>query len=107
MRGEQETHESVRSGAAGVSIVLLLFLLIPGTVRAESYSVTVEHNATATMRDGTKLRADIYRPKAEGKFPVLLVRTPYDKSGPMGFGLRAAARGYIVIAQDVRGRYES
>jgi putative CocE/NonD family hydrolase len=59
------------------------------------------------MRDGVTLRADIYRPKAEGKFPVLLVRTPYDKTGSMGFGLRAAARGYAVIAQDVRGRFES
>ncbi len=107
MRGEQETHENVWSRAAGVSIVLLLFLLIPGTVLAESYGVTVEHNATATMRDGTKLRADIYRPKAEGKFPVLLVRTPYDKTQEMEFGVRAAARGYVVVAQDVRGRFQS
>jgi putative CocE/NonD family hydrolase len=67
----------------------------------------VEHNATAVMRDGTKLRADIYRPKAEGKFPVLLVRTPYDKTREMEFGVRAAARGYVVVAQDVRGRFQS
>jgi putative CocE/NonD family hydrolase len=107
MRGEQETHENVGSRAVGVSIVLPLFLLIPGTVAAESYGVTVEHNATATMRDGTKLRADIYRPKAEGKFPVLLVRTPYDKTPEMEFGVRAAARGYVVVAQDVRGRFQS
>jgi len=59
------------------------------------------------MRDGVTLRADIYRPKAEGKFPVLLVRTPYDKNGEVEFGLKAAARGYVVIAQDVRGRYTS
>jgi uncharacterized protein len=74
---------------------------------AESFPVTVEHNVVATMRDGAKLRADIYRPSAEGKFPVLLVRTPYDKTGELGFGARAAARGYVVIAQDVRGRFES
>ena len=59
------------------------------------------------MRDGITLRADIYRPKADGKFPVLLVRTPYDKQWIMAFGLKAAARGYVVIAQDVRGRFES
>jgi len=59
------------------------------------------------MRDGVTLRADIYRPKADGKFPVLLVRTPYDKNGEVNFGLKAAARGYVVIAQDVRGRYTS
>src|SRR5258707_881477 len=69
MRGEQETSENVWSRAAGASIVLLPFLLMPGTVEAESYGVTVEHNATAVMRDGTKLRAGIYRPEAEGEFP--------------------------------------
>lgn len=71
------------------------------------YCVTVEHNVAAKMRDGIVLRADIYRPKAEGKFPVLLERTPYDKTGGVGFGMRAAARGYVVIIQDVRGRYAS
>jgi uncharacterized protein len=53
------------------------------------------------------LLADVYRPKADGKFPVLLVRTPYDKTGSMSFALRAVARGYVVISQDVRGRFES
>jgi putative CocE/NonD family hydrolase len=59
------------------------------------------------MRDGTLLRADIYRPKTEGTFPVLLQRTPYDKTGSSSFSLRAAARGFVVIVQDVRGRYTS
>src|SRR5260370_27780303 len=59
------------------------------------------------MRDGVTLRADICRAKADGKYPVLLVRTPYDKTGTLHFGLKAAARGYVVIAQDVRGRFES
>src|SRR4029077_20544833 len=107
MKAEQETRETVWSRPAGVSTVLLLFLLMPWKVTAESYGVTVEHNATATMRDGTKLRADIYRPKAEGKFSVLLVRTPYDKTQEMEFGAKAAARGYVVVAQDVRGRFQS
>ena len=76
---------------------------------AEAYAVTVEHNVVATMRDGTALRADIYRPAAEGKFPVLLRRSPYDKSNPdaTGFAFKAAARGYVVVDQDVRGRYTS
>ena len=59
------------------------------------------------MRDGVTLRADIYRPNADGKYPVLLQRTPYNKDGDVGFGLKAAARGYVVIIQDVRGRYTS
>ena len=74
---------------------------------AESYEVTTERGVTVTMRDGVILRADIYRPKADGQFPVLLQRTPYNKSGGVAFGLRAAARGYVVIIQDVRGRYTS
>lgn len=69
--------------------------------------VMVERNVAAKMRDGVTLRADVYRPRAEGKFPVLLVRTPYDKTNETSFGLRAAARGYVVIAQDVRGRFMS
>jgi len=73
----------------------------------EKYEVRVERGVAAKMRDGVTLRADIYRPKADGKFPVLLVRTPYDKTGEMNFGLRAAARGYVVISQDVRGRFTS
>ena len=56
---------------------------------------------------GVTLRADIYRPKADGKFPVLLERTPYDKSGGRDFGVRGAAHGYVVVIQDTRGRYAS
>jgi hypothetical protein len=59
------------------------------------------------MRDGTILRADIYRPKQAGRYPVLLQRTPYNKVNGGGFGYRAAAAGYVVIVQDVRGRYTS
>src|SRR5438034_3065734 len=74
---------------------------------AGPYEIIVEHDVAAKMRDGVTLRADIYRPKAEGKFPVLLQRTPYNKTGARDFGMRRAARGYVVVAQDVRGRYAS
>lgn len=74
---------------------------------AETYAVTIERDVSTTMRDGTILHADVYRPRADGTFPVLLERTPYDKSGSAGFGVKAAARGYAVIVQDVRGRYTS
>src|SRR6266576_2830207 len=87
--------------------VLTMGLMAPAVTAAETHEVTVERNVAAKMRDGVTLRADIYRPKADGKFPVLLVRTPYDKTSETNFGLRAAARGYVVIAQDVRGRFAS
>ncbi|HET9995194.1 MAG TPA: CocE/NonD family hydrolase [Candidatus Acidoferrum sp.] len=92
-----------------ISALAGMAILAPAdsTAAAEKYEVAVERDVEAKMRDGVTLRADIYRPKAEGKFPVLLVRTPYDKMGAMGFGLKAAARGYVVVEQDVRGRFAS
>src|SRR4029077_14662317 len=67
-------------------------------------------NAAVPMRDGVTLRADILLPAAEGKFPVLIYRTPYNKESaltePKTFE-KAAARGYAVVVQDVRGRYAS
>jgi putative CocE/NonD family hydrolase len=63
------------------------------------------------MRDGVKLYADIYRPAPEGKYPVLVVRTPYgvqrENSGVHDKLPLFAANGYAVVNQDVRGRYES
>jgi len=75
--------------------------------------VIIEFNVPARMRDGAVLRADIYRPASVGYFPALLLRTPYGKMNrPLVFQttmdpLKAVQAGYIVIIQDVRGRWES
>jgi uncharacterized protein len=74
--------------------------------------VIVDHDIPATMRDGTTLRADVYRPDGAGRHPVLLQRTPYgkDRSALTGLTLdpiRAARQGYAVVIQDVRGRFAS
>src|SRR6185369_6191708 len=53
------------------------------------------------------LRADVYRPDAPGKFPVILQRTPDNRVMPTGVGLKAASLGYVGIVQDCRGRYGS
>ena len=87
--------------------LFIAFLLSAQVTAAQTYQVTVERNVPATMRDRAILRADVYRPKAEGKFPVLLTRTPYDKQWQVEFALKAVPRGYVVIAQDTRGRFES
>lgn len=88
---------------------LLLFLPVL-LFAAESYPVKVERGVSVKMRDGVILRGDIFRPDVEGKFPVLLERTPYRRS-TWGYGVdfaqRAASRGYVVFLQDVRGRYTS
>lgn len=36
----------------------------------------IEH-AQVRMRDGARLNADAYLPAASGRFPVVLIRTPY------------------------------
>jgi putative CocE/NonD family hydrolase len=91
----------------GYGFVALTFLAPAGARAADSYEVTIERDVPIKMRDGVTLHADIYRPRAEGKFPLLLTRTPYDKNRVVDFCLKAAARGYVVVAQDVRGRYAS
>jgi putative CocE/NonD family hydrolase len=72
----------------------------------------VERDVPVDMRDGTVLRADVYRPDSDERFPVLLQRTPYDKGLPRISALllnpvRAASAGYAVVVQDVRGRFAS
>ncbi|RKY66763.1 MAG: hypothetical protein DRP97_07910 [Candidatus Latescibacterota bacterium] len=57
------------------------------------------------MRDGAILRANVFRPDAAGTFPGLLIRTPYGK--PTGGFERFVRAGYVVAAQDARGRYAS
>lgn len=73
--------------------------------------VTVEVDRAVPMRDGTILRADVYRPVEPGSYPVLLIRVPYNKTQsedviyahPSWY----ARNGYIVVCQDTRGRYQS
>jgi len=73
------------------------------------YRVIVEKDVPSKTRDGLTLRADVYRPDADGRFPVLLSRLPYDKNlrtrpGDIDYFVE---RGYVVIMQDVRGRFAS
>ena len=45
-----------------------------------THEVKIEFDRRIPMRDGVTLSADVYRPDAEGRFPVILSRTPYLKS---------------------------
>jgi hypothetical protein len=73
----------------------------------QTSDVIVERNVAMKTRDGVTLYADVYRPIGDQAVPVLLTRTPYDKTGGAGMGRMGALRGYIVVVQDVRGRYTS
>ncbi|HXP59747.1 MAG TPA: CocE/NonD family hydrolase [Dongiaceae bacterium] len=90
-----------------ILILLAAGALAPMACADGPYAVAFEGNVAMVTRDGVTLRADIYRPKAEGTFPVLLERTPYNKFSNIESGLKGAARGYVVILQDVRGRNAS
>jgi putative CocE/NonD family hydrolase len=69
-------------------------------------TILVERDVETPMRDGTILRADVYRPQGAGRYPVLLERTPYGKGFSMtSFAMMAAERGYAVVVQDTRGRW--
>lgn len=71
--------------------------------------VAYEFNVRVPLRDGTSLSTDVYRPDACGRFPVLLIRTPYTKgaAADMRLGKHWALRGYVLLIQDVRGRGDS
>src|SRR6266700_6149234 len=79
--------------------------------RAVMTESIVQETLEATMRDGTVLRSDVWRPSGGGRYPVLLIRLPYDKS--QGEDLCYAhpswyaRHGYAVVSQDVRGRWAS
>jgi uncharacterized protein len=94
------------------SQALLAFCsLCSGLVRLEAQAlVRVDTAVSISMRDGVVLRADVYRPDASDRYPVLVFRTPYNRDErPNGSPLVQAAvrRGYAVVLEDVRGRYQS
>jgi putative CocE/NonD family hydrolase len=71
--------------------------------------VLINHSIKLTMPDGVKLATSHYAPKAEGKFPTILVRTPYGRRSWFNnyLALYFAERGYNLVQQDTRGRYDS
>lgn len=84
--------------------------------------IVIERDLMVPARDGVLLAADVYRPEGPGPFPVLLERTPYDKSAASRSERTAAdarprsrpevaayfaGHGYAVVYQDCRGRYRS
>jgi putative CocE/NonD family hydrolase len=74
---------------------------------SSKYEIKLERSAGVPMRDGIKLATDIYRPDADGKFPVILVRTPYKKEMVELQARYYARRGYAFAVQDCRGRFGS
>src|SRR4030042_6586523 len=98
---------------AGIFILCIFIGNAPSLLFAteqQTPAVQVEKNVAATMRDGVRLYADIYRPATAVRVPVILVRTPYNKdqyAEYSSFPRSAAESGYAAIIQDGIGRFSS
>ncbi|MBI4582068.1 MAG: CocE/NonD family hydrolase [Planctomycetes bacterium] len=92
------------SGLASFFVIVL----IGGCARSLAQAPKPALTAMVPMRDGVRLATDVYLPAdGKGRWPALLVRTPYNKNGyGPEFG-SWAARGYAMIVQDMRGRFAS
>lgn len=70
--------------------------------------VAPSQTAMIPMEDGVRLATDVYLPgKGDSPYPVILIRTPYDKKAIRGLTANFCALGYAVVAQDMRGRFGS
>jgi putative CocE/NonD family hydrolase len=79
---------------------------------SKHHEVWIDFGQAVPMRDGVRLSADIYRPLASKqgeRFPVILMRTPYNKNTELAheLGRWYAQRGYVLVYMDVRGRGDS
>src|SRR5881397_1391611 len=108
MRPAKETMTRTIMPRIPAVLTLLSSLVIPSPAASfgEEYQVHVQAGVPVRMRDGVTLMADIYCPAARGKFPVLLERTPYNRRDA-ATGTILASRGYVVVLQDTRGRFDS
>ncbi len=90
-----------------------VYAQIPEPYTIIKNSTQITKNMTSIMSDGVALRCDIYTPieKQDKSCPVILVRLPYGKDEKYTvmeeFGLEFSSYGYIVVVQDVRGRFAS
>ena len=79
-----------------------------------AYGIVLAKDVMVEMRDGIRLASDIYRPArdgqlVDGRFPTILLRTPYDKTDRRYVEIADffTPRGYAVVLQDMRDRYRS
>ncbi|TDI35322.1 MAG: CocE/NonD family hydrolase [Acidobacteria bacterium] len=88
-------------------IFCLCLLAVPGWAFGQTWEC---REVMVPMRDGVELATDVYVPENqfEGPYPVLIERTPYNKRGCEHLHARYfVKRGYVVLIQDERGRYNS
>jgi putative CocE/NonD family hydrolase len=92
---------------------LLSILLLAAIAQITAAQVRPEFGVRVAMRDGVRLAADLWFPKTDGRYPTILVRTPYQKDWTVPtqnfaeLGAFYAKHGYVLMVQDVRGRGDS
>ncbi len=79
----------------------------PGFINLKSMKIL--YNIPSKLSDETRLSSDIYLPDVEGKYPVILLRTPYGKQSEtiVENAIKFSNNGFIFVANDVRGRGDS
>lgn len=83
-----------------------------GTQNSPKYDVIIFKDVMVPMRDGVRLACNIYRPAlngklVDGKFPVILERTPYGKESGEWITDFFIPAGFVAVRHDVRGRFNS
>jgi putative CocE/NonD family hydrolase len=97
---------------AGCTVVVGHFVLPSEGVREKQYAVDEYRSVAFQTSDGVALVSDIYRPRAPGKAPTILVRIPFSSTfrnrlAADVIGEFWASRGYNVVIQGTRGRFKS
>ncbi|MEW6212770.1 MAG: CocE/NonD family hydrolase [Acidobacteriota bacterium] len=110
----------------------IVWLLLFALISASGFSLAAQRSSTASilpasapfnattvmiqMRDGKQLAADVYIPKSGGRFPVVLVQTPYNKNqlraaftgqGRFGSDSLFTDASYAFVVTDWRGKFAS
>src|SRR4051794_10257778 len=112
------------AGTALAAACAIAALVAPGAASADDggawapytrpaqYGTVTDKDVPIVMRDGTVLKANVTRPDAPGRFPVLITQTPYGKDGAVigalgGDSDGLVQRGYVQVTVDVRGTGKS
>lgn len=67
----------------------------------------IKKTVSISMGDGVNLATDVYLPDEDGKYPALLIFTPYGRKNKKIFADMLVPQKYALVVQDVRGRYDS
>ena len=83
-------------------------LLASAIVWAADAPIEKQFQVRVPMRDGVRLATNVFRPAGGGRWPTLLIRTPYGKGADITPHYKSFVdHGYAMVIQDVRGRHDS